>query len=883
MLPEQPKPIKLAYLYHINEQNIYETLHKHLGTLEREGLIERLPEPLGGVSLEESMKYRLGQARIILLLTSIDFDNDFSNSETTGLLKNIREKGTYVWPIIAKKFSWEKSHFHKQYGVFFGEDKQIASSWPSSEEPYTRIVKQAEHEIVQILSQEWTQYSATCYSRNYLQEALAGYNKSNNYIAGYPPALLGKLQVFLKLGKSEEAERCFQDIVLPNIASSTGKQDFAHDCVKGYALLEMGRLLEAQKAFQEVYQKFSLPINDAQRNICADAYYGEGDVCLKLATQTSNNPTYYYNQALTAYRNAEKFSSGYPKYLIGIGKTYLALGKLSRSDDYYKNALDIYEQIIPDYPNDVPAYLGKGEALYGLRHFQEALNIYDKARQTNQDDVEVYGSAGYALLELSRYKEALSAFNKVLSFNSKNGYYLYGKGQAQAGLELYQDALSTYHEAIISGYTLSDLFVDQAEALLNLADSEYISGHHAKAKKHYSESIDSYGCAVEQGWREYYPYYYGLGRAFFGSNDWTNASAWYGKAITLKPNVADAYLGIGKTSVELGSYEDAWNYLALAQSLSRNAESTIGESEVMNTYGNAYYRAAGKPNSENYYKYQKKACKCYERAIIIHPNEESFIGLGKASMAINHYEEAIDAFDQVLTLNPHIAECSFLKGQCYYNLGKYSDACIQYELVVKSDIDSISVYYDLGNALLAMKNFFDAMDAFNMEIKRAGGNTKHAYCGKGTALYALERTEEALQNFNKANDLDPLLCSSRRYRDILENIKYSIEGELRVNLRNATIYRQKGDVLRLLGGQNEDVIDAYTLAIEDDDLSAEVYYYRGRAYYALQDYVSSLNDYKEALRLDPNYQKAQQGKKETESMIVPKQKGFFEKLLKLWK
>ena len=886
MVPKQPKRIKIAILYNSRDQSSFDALSDHLAILRRKEPIDLWHETEAGASLREQVQTSLNESRIIFLLISSSFNRDdsyYSSLEMIDFIGKCAKEGKQIWPIIIKPVS---GFFFEDYEVFFGQREEPVTQWKPQDEGYKEVTKKIGGAITSILSYEWSCYGDICYHQAYLPEALSAYRKSLAYVPRYSPALLGELSVLLKQGKLEEAEHCFNAIVSYDtgikitVSSKIKQETFTYACTKGHALLMLGRPLEAQKVFQEVYQQIALSTDDAERKICAEAYCGEGDACLKLGEHSPSSIN-YYNQALTAYTKAGEFSLNDYRHLLGIGETYIAFGDHLQSDSYYEKALKTYLQVIAACPNNVLALTGQGSALYRLHRFNEALTAYEKALQIDQYEVQVYGGAGYVLLKLSRTQEALLVFEKAL-YLENNACYIYGKGQAQAKLRHYEEALSAYHEAYKQGYESEEFFVSCAEALLELADVERINGKQVEAQKHYDEARTSYEHAVERGWRNFYIYYYGLGRVFFGKKEWANALEWYKKALPFITNEAKVYLEIGKTLVELGDYQQALDHFNLAHSLCHNAASKIDEADIHTAYGNAYYLMAGKSNSEHYNVYQKKACLCYEKAVAIRKNVEALVGLGKARMALNRYEKAIDAFDQAIEFNPLLIECSFLKGKCYYMLRQYSDACNQYYLTIKSGLDTISVYKDLGDALLSMSSYVDAIEAFDKAIEHMGKDAKFAYCGRGSALYAQGKNKEALQSFDNANRLDPSICLQPQYRRILEDIKYSIEGRLRTNPQDVSVYRQKGDVLRFLGERSEDIIDAYTFAVENGDVSANIYYYRGEAYYAVQDYRNALDDFKEALKFNPSLQEAQQMIYEVEHIVEPSQKGFFKRLI-FWK
>ena len=303
----------------------------------------------------------------------------------------------------------------------------------------------------------------------------------------------------------------------------------------------------------------------------------------------------------------------------------------------------------------------------------------------------------------------------------------------------------------------------------------------------------------------------------------------------------------------------------------------MDESDILTAYGDAYYYYSKKLDSKQSYDCLKKALEYYRRATDIRKHAMAYFGLGKTYEALHYYREAIDALDHALKSTPRFAECYFIKGKCYYELDHPADAYALYRKAITFGFDKAPVRNPIGDALLKMKRYSEATDIFDEVITDARNGVAHAYCGKGTAFEALGRYEEALQCFQQANKLIPSICLRPPYSRILQDISSFFEGELRTDTQDALAYKNKGDALLLLGERMKDAKDAYTRAIECGGRTANVYCGRGEAYSRLQEYRRAIKDYKEALKINPSDQQAQQGKEAAESMIAQHQGNFLKR------
>jgi tetratricopeptide (TPR) repeat protein len=68
--------------------------------------------------------------------------------------------------------------------------------------------------------------------------------------------------------------------------------------------------------------------------------------------------------------------------------------------------------------------------------------------------------------------------------------------------------------------------------------------------------------------------------------------------------------------------------------------------------------------------------------------------------------------------------------------------------------------------------------------------------------------------------------------------------------------------------ENNEAINAYTMAIELGERSAYTYYYRGKVYHRLGWYEEASGDYSKAFRIDPNCQAAIQAMEEIKGKMT---------------
>ena len=90
-----------------------------------------------------------------------------------------------------------------------------------------------------------------------------------------------------------------------------------------------------------------------------------------------------------------------------LGNVYDQLGKHKKAIEAYQNALKIISNYSFPYNN-------LGNALFEFGSYKEAILFYQKAIELNPDDAVPYNNLGNALFEFGNYKEAILAYQKFI-------------------------------------------------------------------------------------------------------------------------------------------------------------------------------------------------------------------------------------------------------------------------------------------------------------------------------------------------------------------------------------------------------------------------------------------------------------------------------------
>src|SRR5688572_17450241 len=160
--------------------------------------------------------------------------------------------------------------------------------------------------------------------------------------------------------------------------------------------------------------------------------------------------------------------------------------------------------------------------------------------------------------------------------------------------------------------------------------------------------------------------------------------------------------------------------------------------------------------------------------------------------------------------------------------------------------------------LQVIRNWIISLLIFSSLITACNSDSAEKHLNQGVINYHTGNLQQAIQDFDRAIELDPNLAVAYGYRgtayyllEDLEQAKQNYTKAIELDPGFADAYYNRGRIYYESSALNE-AIDDFTEAIELKPDDAQVHYYRGYAYFTSKNYEAALNDFERALDIDPN-------------------------------
>ncbi|XP_068717425.1 uncharacterized protein [Montipora capricornis] len=514
------------------------------------------------------------------------------------------------------------------------------------------------------------------------------------------------------------------------------------------------------------------------------------------------------------------------------------IGLFHFENENWTTALKDFTIILEQDSEDSLAYTYRAKVHAKMGDFERALKDLAAAVHFNPNNAEAFCQRG-CLLRKVHPRRALQdlSVSLLLDNSEKNGKAFLHRGILYTDLKRWEDAVPDFEAALQLDATLASAHVNIGLICI----IKYTNYH--KAVRRYTAAIRvdptyirAYLCRAE---------------AYQKLNMLQEAVLDYTRVIHMRPDIADYHMARGKLLLEQNKLEFASFHVRQAAELNRGLGASATQQAVV----------------QSFLKNYDQAIEVLERATRSKPVAPLFVLLGKTNMKAKRFEDAIRSFDRAITIMTpwnsrmempiEAAYVYFLIGMCHSELSKPLDALSAFNNAIRVNPDYAEAFYQRG--LTKMKlNHAKGIHDFNRALA-INPSLFQAFLSRA-AYYGMKgRFSKGIMSCNEAIKLQPRSVRAYLYRGALKyNIKAfslavkDLTEAVAIDCKCSLAYFNRAVCYHEMRYFQKALMDYGTVMLLDEEPNLKVLQNRGLLYFEIDDIDNALQDFLAASEVSPN-------------------------------
>lgn len=531
---------------------------------------------------------------------------------------------------------------------------------------------------------------------------------------------------------------------------------------------------------------------------------------------------YDYNAAIQDCTSAITLDDKAPEPYVTRGTAYAKLGMRDKAKQDYEAAKRLG-------CDSVELHAGLGYLHFQNAEYAEAYRECALAIEGGGSSVDPYLTLSNIFMKYGKLHEALAECNNALAINSMSADALSNRAAVQAKMGLFEDAVRDYTAAIELS-PMPPIFYLKQRATLYL--------HYRKIDEAIADANEM--IALNPNYPEGY-----VTRAqlHLEMRRFTEALDDLETATRLNPEAAPLYLLKALSRNQLNDFETALVDSITALSLGANFTMSL------------LARAAAHLGLNNY----DKALNDANASLTDEPRADGYHLRGIVFMKMNKLQEAIQDFEISLAVstNPAITEnARLMRALALARSGRYDEAILDITQVLDANPSNLSGLSYRLQILMVQRKLELALNDYNKIIELVP-NSAEWHHRRGALLNAMGEFKKAYDDCTTAIEINPNFVDAYFCRGMALSGEGDYQGALQdlevcrvllpseqVHLAKAAIYLKMKDY--------EKVLEEYEEALELNPISALVYYHKSCLFMQLEKYESALLAVEKALSFQPD-------------------------------
>lgn len=400
-----------------------------------------------------------------------------------------------------------------------------------------------------------------------------------------------------------------------------------------------------------------------------------------------------------------------------------------KKDNLNSTYLKLYNKIILDDDMKICPKCGKIVKSRAIRC--KYCNHYFKKYAITKDDVKNLSNIesldkAFKLISKNQYSNASIYLDKVLNEEPDNAFALYGKSFCLANSSKYFEALELFEKAIKIDKSLfdenyynflkefSEKYDSKSAKTDDIPEGKKCCPDCGRIVNDYAMRCVSCNHYFEDNWMSDYEYplidkLRDKGKKLLKEGKYKQALIIFNQILDEDSNDFHSLFGKIFCFKELGEYTEALQICGSLKEIEylRNDENfnnlvseikeKLDENKEEATFEELIDMANKEKNSQNY----KEALNYYDEALSLEPHNIYLLNQkGQMLLSINEFEQAINAFDDVLSIDSDYMDSILGKSYALYFIGKYHESLNCFKRV--KDIFDVIMDEDFYNELLEL-------------------------------------------------------------------------------------------------------------------------------------------------------------------------------------